>query len=155
MPNGPWAPARTLCVDDAITASTGLLFHLGRRLEGAPILIVGAYRPVEVALGRGGERHPLEKVLSEFKCTYGDVWLDLAEVEEREPNRFVDALLETGPNCLGEDFRRVLAEHTGGHPLFTVELLRAMQARDDLVRDGAEHRDRCWTGGRCPLEWRG
>ena len=32
--------------------SAGLLFHLGRRLEGARILIVGTYRPVEVALGR-------------------------------------------------------------------------------------------------------
>jgi adenylate cyclase len=140
-----------LILDDlqwADTASIGLLFHLGRRLEGTPILIAGAYRPVEVTLGRGGERHPLEKVLSEFKRTYGDAWLDLTEVEEPERRHFVDALLETEPNCLGEDFRRVLAEHTGGHPLFTIELLRAMQARGDLIRDEAGR----WTQGPV-LDW--
>jgi adenylate cyclase len=129
-----------LILDDlhwADTASIGLLFHLGRRLEGARILIVGTYRPVEVALGREGERHPLEKLLGEFKRIYGDVWLDLAAVEEPEQRRFVDALLETEPNSLGEDFRRALAEHTGGHPLFTVELLRDMQGRGDLIRDEA------------------
>jgi tetratricopeptide (TPR) repeat protein len=130
------------------TASIGLLFHLGRRLEGARILIVGSYRPVEVALGREGERHPLEKLLSEFKRSYGDIWLDLGEVEEVEQRRFVDALLETEPNSLGEDFRRMLAEHTGGHPLFTVELLRDMQGRGDLIRDEAGR----WTQGPA-LDW--
>ena len=44
-----------LVLDDlqwADAASIGLLFHLGRRLEGTRILIAGAYRPVEVAVGR-------------------------------------------------------------------------------------------------------
>jgi DNA-binding SARP family transcriptional activator/ABC-type transporter Mla MlaB component len=48
-----------LLLDDlqwADSASISLLFHLGRELAdaGVPILIVGAYRPEEVALGRGG-----------------------------------------------------------------------------------------------------
>jgi adenylate cyclase len=121
--------------------SAGLLFHLGRRLEGARLLIVGAYRPEEVTVGlaaqqtREGERHLLEKVLAEFKRLYGDVWLDLAEVEAPEGRRFVDAYLETEPNRLGERFRQTLAGRAEGHPLFTVELLRAMQERGDLVRD--------------------
>jgi predicted ATPase len=135
-------------------ASAGLLFHLGRRLEGARILIVGAYRPEEVALGLEdpitGEsrRHPLDKLLAEFKRLYGDAWLDLAEVDEPEGRRFVDALLETEPNRLGEGFRQALAERAGGHPLFTVELLRAMQERGDLVQDGAGH----WREG-AALDW--
>jgi adenylate cyclase len=140
-----------LILDDlqwADTASTSLLFHVGRRLEGARILIAGAYRPVEVALGRGGERHPLDKVLSEFKRTYGDIWLDLAEVEESERRRFVEALLQSEPNDLGKGFRRMLAEYTGGHPLFTIELLRAMQARGDLIRNRAGR----WIAGRV-LDW--
>jgi hypothetical protein len=55
-----------LILDDlqwADTTSIALLFHMGRQLEGGSILIAGAYRPVEVALGRGGDRHPLEQVL--------------------------------------------------------------------------------------------
>jgi tetratricopeptide (TPR) repeat protein len=140
-----------LILDDlqwADTASISLLFHLGRRLEGARILIAGAYRVEEVAPGRRGERHPLEKMLSEFKRTHGDVWLDLAEGEEAERRRFVDALLDTEPNCLGEGFRRLLTRHTDGHPLFTAELLRAMQAREDLIQDEAGR----WTHGPV-LDW--
>jgi adenylate cyclase len=128
--------------------SAGLLFHLGRRLEGARILIAGAYRPEEIALRREGELHPLEKVLAEFRCTYGGVWLDLADVDESEGRRFVDALLETEPNCLGEGFRRALFDRARGHPLFTIELLRAMQDRGDLVRDEAGH----WVEGPT-LDW--
>jgi predicted ATPase len=127
-----------LILDDlqwADSASAGLLFHLGRRLEGSRILVAGAYRPEEVALGRQGERHPLEKVLAEFKRAYGDVWLDLAEGEEREGRHFVDAFLETEPNRLDAGFPEALYRHTGGHPLFTIELLRAMQERGDLRQD--------------------
>jgi tetratricopeptide (TPR) repeat protein len=146
-----------LTLDDmqwADTASIDLLFHLGRRLEGSRILVVCAYRPEEVALGRGEARtgararHPLEKVLAEFKRRFGDVWLDLTTVEELERRRFVDALLESEPNRLDEGFRRALYQHTGGHPLFTVELLRAMQERGDLARDAGG----TWMAGPA-LDW--
>ena len=146
-----------LVLDDlqwADTASVSLLFHLGRRLEGMRILIAGAYRADEVGLSRTSTRtqqmepHPLEKVLNEFKRTYGGVWLDLAETGASERRHFVDALLETEPNRLGEEFRNELANRAGGHPLFTVELVRAMQARGDLVQDGTGF----WTEGPV-LDW--
>ena len=47
----------------------------------------------------------------------------------------MDVLLDTQPNQLAEGFRQALFRQTGGHPLFTIELLRAMQARGDLVQD--------------------
>ncbi|MFN2225274.1 MAG: ATP-binding protein, partial [Anaerolineae bacterium] len=130
------------------TTSAGLLFHLGRRLEGSRILVAGAYRPEEISLGREGERHPLEAVLAEFKRDLGDVWVDLAEVQEREGRRFVDAFLDMEPNSLGEGFRGALFAHTAGHPLFTVELLRTMQERGDLVQDDSG----CWVEGPA-LDW--
>ena len=138
-----------LVLDDvqwADHASIGLLFHLGRRLAqaGNRILIVCAYRPEELALGRDGERHPLEKVLHEFKRTFGDVWVDLDLADQREGRRFVDAFLDAEPNRLGEDFRAALFHRTAGHPLFTIELLRSMQERGDLVRDEA---DGAWIRG--------
>jgi predicted ATPase len=80
----------------------------------------------------------LEKVLGEFKRTFGDIWIDLAEVEEAEGRRFVDLLLDTQANGLDEGFRQALYGQTGGHPLFTIELLRAMQARGDLVQDDVQ-----------------
>jgi tetratricopeptide (TPR) repeat protein len=127
-----------LLLDDLQWADAGsisLLFHLGRRLEGTRLLIVCACRSEEVALGRDGERHPLEKVLTEFKRSFGDVWVDLTRVDETEGRRFVDEFLNSEPNRLGEDFRRGMLQHTGGHPMFTIELLRAMQERGDLVQD--------------------
>ena len=120
----------------ADTASAGLLFHLGTRLEGSRILVLGAYRPEEVALGRDGGRHPLEKCLAECKRLYGDSWLDLTQEDEAKGRDFVDAFLDSEPNRLGEKFRDQLYEHTEGHALFTIELLRAMQERGDLRRDG-------------------
>jgi adenylate cyclase len=127
-----------LVLDDlqwADGASIDLLFRLGRRIGDGRILIVGTYRPDEVALGRAGERHPLEKVLAEFKRYFGDVRVDLAEAQEAEGEQFVDAFVDTEPNRLGKGFRQALYHHTSGHPLFTIELLRDMQERGDLVQD--------------------
>jgi adenylate cyclase len=127
-----------LVLDDlqwADMASIGLLFRLGRRIGGHRILLVGTYRPEEVAIGRAGERHPLEKVLAEFKRYYGDIWVDLDRVEEVEGRRFVNAFLDSEPNQLEEGFRQKLFQHTGGHALFTIELLRNMQEQGHLVRD--------------------
>ena len=127
-----------LVLDDfqwADAASIGLLFRLGRRIGESKILIVGTYRPDEVALGRAGERHPLEKVLAEFKRYFGDVLVTLDQAEEAERRQFVDAVVGTEPNQLGEGFRQALYQHTDGHPLFTIELLRDMQERGDIVRD--------------------
>jgi len=117
------------------TSSISLLFHLSRRIGDSRILLVGTYRPDEVALGRAGERHPLEPVLHEVKRYYGDVFMDLSQAGEAEGRQFVDAYLDTEPNRLGDDFKRALFGHTGGHPLFTIELLRDMRERGDLTLD--------------------
>jgi DNA-binding SARP family transcriptional activator/predicted ATPase len=126
-----------LVVDDLQWADAGaisLLFHLGRHLAhaGSRILIVGAYRPEEVALGRDGERHPLEPVVNEFQREFGDVAVNLDQAERRV---FVEALLDSEPNLLGVPFRQMLYRRTRGHPLSTIELLRGMQERGDLVQD--------------------
>ncbi len=116
-------------------ASISLLFHLGRRIDSARILVLGTYRREELALGIAGERHPLEKVIAELQLKFGDIEIDLAELQEQRNRGFVDAFIDTEPNELDQAFRQALFERTQGHPLFTVELLRAMQERGDLVRD--------------------
>ena len=112
--------------------SASLLFHLGRRMQGSRILIIGAFRPGELALGRGEERHPLDPVIHEFKRDFGDIELEVGKTEGR---RFIDAFVDTEPNQLGDTFRNTLYKQTKGHPLFTVELLRDMQDRGVLVKD--------------------
>ena len=140
-----------LILDDlqwADPSSIGLLFHLGRRIERGRILLAGAYRPDELAIGRDGERHPLEPALADYRAHFGDAWRDLAASDEAEGRAFVDRFVDSEPNALDERFRDSLYGRTRGHALFTVELLRAMQGRGDLVRDGEGR----WTEGE-RLEW--
>lgn len=137
-----------LILDDLQWADQGtanLLFNLGRRLRGYRIMILGAYRPDEVAVTRDGQPHPLSKVLYELQRDYGDLIIDLSKAEGRS---FVNQLLDIESNCLGEDFRETLYQQTGGHPLFTTELLNEMRVRGDLVKD----EDGCWVEGPS-LDW--
>jgi predicted ATPase/DNA-binding SARP family transcriptional activator len=137
-----------LVLDDLQWADLGsisLLFHLGRKLAGSRILIVGAYRPEEVALGRDGARHPLTPVVNEFRRLFGDVMVNVDQAEHRG---FVEAVLDSEPNRLGVPFRQMLYRQTHGHPLSTIELLRGMQERGDLVQD----REGRWVEGPA-LDW--
>ncbi len=138
-----------LVLDDLQWADSGtlsLLFHLGRRLAGRRILIVSAYRPLDLAPGRNGERHPLQPILNELQRDFGEVQVDLNQADGRQ---FVEAFLDTEPNRLGTAFRETLYRHTDGNPLFTVELLRGLQERGDLVQDEAGH----WVEGPT-LDWK-
>jgi ABC-type oligopeptide transport system substrate-binding subunit/class 3 adenylate cyclase len=125
--------------------SIDLLFHLGRQLIGKRILVVGAYRPEDVAAGRDGARHPLLPIVDEFKRLFGDITLDLGHAEGQA---FVEAFVDSDPNNLERAFRDRLYRRTGGHPLFTVELLRDMQERGDLVKED----DGYWVEG-ADLDW--
>lgn len=125
--------------------SASLLFHLARRIKGSRILILGAFRPAEVALGRSGERHPLESVINELKRDFGDVELEVGKTGDRQ---FIDALLNTEPNRLSSEFRDTLFRQTKGHPLFTIELLRGMQEQNLLVKDKEDQ----WVEG-LDLNW--
>jgi DNA-binding SARP family transcriptional activator/predicted ATPase len=112
--------------------SANLLFHLGRRLPGARILLLCAYRAEEVARGRAAECHPLEGVVHELHTLLGDIHIDLMQNEGMD---FVESLLDSEPSQLSAGFRRMLHRHTCGHPLFTIELLRGMQLRGEIYRN--------------------
>lgn len=124
-------------------------------MAGSRILILGAYRPSEVVLGRsagvptGPEgQHPLQPVVNEFIRHFGNIEIDLGQTTPAEGRGFVDTFLDSEPNRLGESFRAALYERTQGHPLFTVELLRDMRERGDLVRNEEQQ----WVEGP-RLDW--
>jgi DNA-binding SARP family transcriptional activator len=125
-----------LAVDDLQWADGGtvaLLFHLGRRLAGSRILLVCALRPEaprpQSALGASAGA-----ILRELTREWGDVVVDLDQADGRA---FVEAYVDAEPNCLGAAFRQALYDHTGGNPLFTVELLRSFEREGTLVQDEA------------------
>jgi len=112
-----------------------LLFHLVRRLQNASILIAGAYRLEEVTLRHNGEQHPLEKLLNEFQSSFGEILIDLDKARETSGQDFVNAFVDTEPNRLDEAFRQELCRRTQGHPLFTIQLLRDLQERGEILPD--------------------
>ncbi len=134
-----------LILDDLQWADRGtinLLFHLGRRLTGSRVLLVGAYRPETVAAGPPAhlakfmDRHPLRPVVFELQQQFGDNRLDL---DSSDGLAFVHAYLDREPNWLDDTFRQALYQHTLGNPLFVVELLRQLEERGQLTRDGQGH----------------
>jgi DNA-binding winged helix-turn-helix (wHTH) protein/tetratricopeptide (TPR) repeat protein len=124
-----------LAFDDlqwADTATLALLCDIGRQLEGSGLLLVGAYRPEDVGVGRGGEIHPLAPVLAELRRVHGDVVVDVGATGGRE---FVDSFIDSEANRLDDAFREELFALSRGNALFTVELLRTLQDRAAVVRD--------------------
>ncbi|RMD64942.1 hypothetical protein D6833_03650, partial [Candidatus Parcubacteria bacterium] len=128
-----------LILDDLQWADVGslsLLFHLGHRLRHCRVFVLGLFRSETVLAPTnppkpGEKRHPLALILNEFRRRRGDILIDLDRSEGRT---FVDAYLDSEPNTLDERFRNQLYRHTGGHALFTAELISALQERGWLVR---------------------
>jgi len=127
------------------SGSTGLLFHLGRQTAAKPILILGAFRPEEVWSDSKEVSHELVGVINELSVRFSDNTIDLATSEGRD---FVDALLDSETNAFSPNFNEMLYQHTGGHPLFTIELLRGMQLRKEIYKNPAGQ----WIEG-ANLQW--
>lgn len=110
--------------------SLALLFHLSRRLAASRLMIVAAYRGSDVT-----NSHPLWPAVIEMTRRFGDIVLDLEDGDPQQERAFFEALLDREPNTLDETFRSQLFHQTGGHPLFTVELLHHLQNEQYLVFD--------------------
>ena len=126
-----------IAIDDlqwADPSSLNLLFYLSKHIEESRILIIGTYRPEEIAVGRNGKTHPLKPVLGDLKRYFGDIIIDLDQPESMRQG-FVRDLLDVEPNKLDDHFCAELLQHTSGHALFTIELLKEMRERGDLQKD--------------------
>jgi transcriptional regulator with XRE-family HTH domain/tetratricopeptide (TPR) repeat protein len=127
-------------IDDA---SLNLLFHLGRRLPGSRIMLVGAFRPGErnsrrlPNLSNSTEGASIEPLMLELTRQYGEILINLNLENPAEGKAFIDALIDQEPNSLGNEFRDNLYRHTRGQPLFAGEMLHSMKESGKLVQDGS------------------
>jgi len=134
-----------LVIDDlqwADPSSLELLFHLGRKVAGNRILLVGVYRPSDIAMGRKGERHPLEPIVHELGRTWGEVYVNLdLSLEKEEERAEVEAFVRDyvnkrySPNTFVEGFIKLITRQTEGLALFIVELLMNLEERGLIRRD--------------------
>ncbi|HKI57861.1 MAG TPA: AAA family ATPase [Trueperaceae bacterium] len=125
-----------LLLDDlqwADPSSLELLLQLARLAPRLRLLVVGAFRPEGAQPEDAAGVNRLAPTVRELERLFGDPVVDLGRADARA---FLEAWIDAEPNDLGPAFRDALWRQTGGQPLFTVELLRSMQARGDLVRDG-------------------
>ncbi|MSP14483.1 MAG: ATP-binding cassette domain-containing protein, partial [Chloroflexi bacterium] len=119
-------------------ASISLLFHLARRISESKIFIIGTFRPNDVAIGRNGDRHPLEQVVTEIKRYNAEIELnldkrDVATEGQTFVSEYIDAVFN--PHRFDPAFKKLIFQRTQGHALFTVELLRSLQERGILAID--------------------
>jgi predicted ATPase len=135
-----------LILDDlqwADGASLNLLFHLGKRLAGSRILLLGSYRTGEnianpaAAQADADRTNTPENLLLELARQYGDIQIRLDQASPSEARAFVDAIVDLEPNHLEEAFRKDLYLHTRGHPLFTVEILHSLRQNQNILLDEA------------------
>lgn len=116
-------------------SSIGLLSYLSHNMAHLPLMIIGTFRPEDVSLTTQGDIHPFKRFLDEASRRWGDVFLDLDQPAER--NSFVDAFIDSSANRLDRQFRHQLNHLTGGHPLFTVEVLHELEEIGVLQRSAA------------------
>jgi DNA-binding SARP family transcriptional activator/tetratricopeptide (TPR) repeat protein len=100
-----------------------LLRHLLRRAADAPLLVLGAYRDVELAAA------PLDELLTELRRDGRVERIALSGVSESDTKAIVSAGSSLVPRA---EFVAQLHERTGGNPLYIQELLR------DLAESGGE-----------------
>jgi hypothetical protein len=105
-------------------ATVALLGWLARRRGPARLLLIGAYRPVEVIV----QGHPLHALKHELALHGQCVEIHLEGLHAADVAAYLAARL---PGCKGDDrLAEVLYRRTDGHPLFLVTVV------DEFVRQG-------------------
>jgi len=125
-----------LTLDDlqwADPSSISLVHYIARAIRDAPILLVGAYRSEELAMGLRGAKHPLEETiqLMSREGLHDDV--RLTRLNDAQTTELVEALL--GNVDLAEENERDVFRASGGNPFFLIELARLVVQEGFLVRD--------------------
>ncbi|MFI9379578.1 BTAD domain-containing putative transcriptional regulator [Kutzneria sp. NPDC052558] len=121
-----------IVIDDlhwADPASLLLFSHLARGVAGAPLLLVGAYRPYELRQAPRGD-----DVLAEVTRLAGATRLELSGLSVDEVGQQLSA--ELGRPCEPDEAAAV-ARRTGGNPLFVREIGRLRRIDLDEVPTGA------------------
>lgn len=115
-------------------ASIKLLSHLAREVREMRVMIVGAYRPSDIAV----EDHPLRSLIAELVRYDRDTQLFLQPLT---PAGVTDLVKRIYPsNKFPDTFCADVARSTDGAPLFVVESLRLMQDRGEIKKDDKDGR---------------
>ena len=103
-------------------STVDLILMLGRRPEGARLLIVGTYRPAELV-----RTHPLTRVLGELIAHKQATELRLARFSEQTVADYIDKRF--AGHCFPCELVSTIHQTSGGNPLVVVTLCDDLEAR--------------------------
>jgi predicted ATPase len=109
------------------TATVELLAYLARRREPARLLLIGTYRPADVA----ASGHPLQRARTELQVHAHCEGLSLECLAESDVARYLGVRFHLRPQAGLRRLGQVIHQRTGGNPLFMVSVV------DELVARGA------------------
>lgn len=115
-------------IDDmhwADTSSTNLLFSAARELAGRPVAFILAFRPDEAEVSRGGEGHPIVRIVGELERYDLVTQLPVPALSQGDMG---DLLRGRYPGYTAQpEFERWLADISNGNPLFIVQFLSTLE----------------------------
>lgn len=126
-----------LLLDDlhwADATSLELLQHLARHTRANRILLVGAYRDVEV-----NRQHPLEAALRDLGRERLVEEIEIRRLDEQGTAELMAATL--GGSEIAPEFVHLVHRHTDGNAFFVEEVVRTLVERGDVYRE-----DGRWQG---------
>jgi len=115
-------------------STLGLISYLARRREPARLMIIGAFRPVELALSA----HPLKAVKQELQVKRQCEELPLECLSEEDVGKYLAARFAQNefPDGLG----RLIHMRTEGNPLFMVNVADYLQTEGLIARNDGRWR---------------
>jgi class 3 adenylate cyclase/tetratricopeptide (TPR) repeat protein len=119
-----------LLLDDlhwADASSLELLQHLARHTRANRVLLLGAYRDVEV-----NRRHPLEAALRDLGRERLIEEIQIRRLDEKGTGELVSATL--GDGDVAPEFVHLVHLQTEGNPFFVEEVVRTLVERGDVYR---------------------
>ncbi len=106
-------------------ASLMLFHHFSDRLEDAPVLLIGAYRPEDVE-----DEDFLRELLQRMNREHLYEEIELGPLRWEDTKEIIQG--QIGRSDLPEDFVQVIHETSEGNPLFSKELVKQMIEEDVL-----------------------
>ena len=111
-------------LDAADAGSLGLLEFVAQEIEQAPLLLLGAYRDVDLTRG-----HPLTQTLAELMRERPFERLTLRGLSEQDVARFIEAATGVSPPA---ELVAMVSRRTEGNPLFVTQFVELLEREGSL-----------------------
>lgn len=112
-------------------SSTDLLHHLSQRISDRSLLIVGTFRPEDLAVNN----HPLKKYKLEMEAHSLCDEIALTSFTDKHIARYLNTRFDN--NNFPEELAELIQRKTEGHPLFATSFIQFLIDSEDIAnRDG-------------------